>query len=122
RSESRHVLSGARPFSKGCSWASVRVCGPNRAPVLSSWSMATPATQALRESLSVNLSRVRERIAHACAKARRDPASVSLVAVTKYVGASLAASLLELGQGDSGENGGDRIVDLEAALAGRAEP
>jgi hypothetical protein len=54
--------------------------------------------------LERNLRRVRERIANACERVRRDPSEVRLVAVTKYVGPEVARALFDLGVADMGEN------------------
>jgi len=51
-----------------------------------------------------NLARVRARIAEACAAAHRDPAEVTLVAVTKTYPAADVLRLVELGVTDIGEN------------------
>jgi pyridoxal phosphate enzyme (YggS family) len=51
-----------------------------------------------------NLARVRARIAEACAAAHRDPAEVTLVAVTKTYPAADVLRLAELGVTDIGEN------------------
>lgn len=56
------------------------------------------------ERLALNLRRVREEIAAAAAKAGRDPAAVTLVAVTKYVGLAEIRALLQLGVKELGEN------------------
>lgn len=58
----------------------------------------------VRRRLSENLKRVRDRIAAACGRARRDPESVRLVAVTKYVELDVVRQLLELGVTDIGES------------------
>jgi pyridoxal phosphate enzyme (YggS family) len=58
----------------------------------------------MRRKLSENLKRVRERIERACGRARRDPAEVMLVAVTKSVGVDVIRTLLELGVLDLGES------------------
>jgi pyridoxal phosphate enzyme (YggS family) len=50
------------------------------------------------------LKTVRQDIAQACAKARRDPAEVSLVAVSKTFGAGAIAPVLAAGQRVFGEN------------------
>ncbi len=54
--------------------------------------------------LADNLARVRDRIRAAASQAARDPKSVRLVAVTKYVGAPTAAALLAAGCVDLGES------------------
>ena len=51
-----------------------------------------------------NLARVRDRMASACLRAKRDPAGVTLVAVTKYAEDADVAALLELGVRDLGES------------------
>lgn len=57
-----------------------------------------------RAALAANLAAVRSRIDAACAAADRDPAEVTLVAVTKTHPASDVALLAELGVTDVGEN------------------
>lgn len=57
-----------------------------------------------RRRLSENLKKVRDRIASACDRARRDPQTVRLVAVTKYVEVDVIRQLLELGVTDIGES------------------
>lgn len=66
------------------------------------------------EELAARLSRVRERIATACAAAGRDPAEVSLIVVTKYFPASDVRLLAGLGVTDVGEN---RHQEAEAKAA-----
>jgi PLP dependent protein len=63
-----------------------------------------------RDELAVRLTAVRQRIVAACQAAGRDPASVTLIAVTKTFPASDVRLLSELGVGDVGEN-----RDAEAA-------
>jgi pyridoxal phosphate enzyme (YggS family) len=60
---------------------------------------------------------VRARIAAACARAGRDPAHVTLVAVTKSVGADVAAELARLGVADLGENRTEALAGKREALA-----
>ena len=81
--------------------------------------MASSAARALRDAVSSNLARVRERLAAACRSAGRDPKDVSLVAVTKYGGPSLVEAFLELGVQDLGENRSERIVSLDAHFGAR---
>lgn len=50
------------------------------------------------------LARVRERITHAATAANRDPADITLVAVSKTKPAALVAAALDAGQRDFGEN------------------
>jgi pyridoxal phosphate enzyme (YggS family) len=54
--------------------------------------------------VAANLARVRERIAVACERARRDPASVKLVAVSKMQPVEAIREALEAGQRAFGEN------------------
>ena len=60
--------------------------------------------QARRAELAERLHRVRERIDAACAGAGRDPAELTLIAITKTRPASDVRLLYELGQRDFGEN------------------
>jgi pyridoxal phosphate enzyme (YggS family) len=69
---------------------------------------ATPAQLKILEN---NLRRVRERIAAACARVRRDPKDVKLIAVTKSVGPEIVQALIELGVKNIGEN---RLQDAQA--------
>ncbi|MBA9006496.1 YggS family pyridoxal phosphate-dependent enzyme [Thermomonospora cellulosilytica] len=62
------------------------------------------SVRARRDELAANLRTVRERIAAACAAAGRDPAEVTLVAVTKTFPASDVRLLAGLGVADVGEN------------------
>jgi PLP dependent protein len=57
-----------------------------------------------RAELAANLTAVREQIARACAAAGRDPAEVTLIAITKLFPASDVVLLAELGVADVGEN------------------
>jgi PLP dependent protein len=57
-----------------------------------------------RQELADNVRRVRDRIAAACASSGREPAAVTLVAVTKTWPASDAALMRDLGIPDLGEN------------------
>ena len=57
-----------------------------------------------RDELQRNLAAVRERIARACAAAGREPADITLVAVTKYFPASDVDLLADLGVRAVGEN------------------
>ena len=59
---------------------------------------------ARRAVLAERLHRVRERIDAACAAAGRDPAELTLIAITKTRPASDVRLLYELGQRDFGEN------------------
>src|SRR5437660_7337446 len=54
--------------------------------------------------LETPLAKVRDQIARACAEARRDPATVTLVAVSKTFGADAIESVIAAGQRVFGEN------------------
>lgn len=54
--------------------------------------------------LEENLKLVKERIAHACQRAGRDPSEITLVAVSKKKPLSDVETLLQAGQPDYGEN------------------
>lgn len=64
----------------------------------------SPAPPHSAESLAPSLARVRERIANACARARRDPNSVRLLAVTKVFGPDAIRAAWQLGLREFGEN------------------
>jgi len=68
--------------------------------------------------LQANLLRVRERIAAACDRARRDPASVTLVVVTKSMPADILPRLAELGVTDLGENRAVEGLERVGSLRG----
>ena len=57
-----------------------------------------------RAELAANLQELRERIAHACEMAHRDPAGVELIAVTKTWPVEDVRMLCDLGLRDFGEN------------------
>jgi pyridoxal phosphate enzyme (YggS family) len=75
-----------------------------------------------RGELAANLAKVLDRIAAACAAAGRDPAEVSLVAVTKTYPASDVALLAGLGVTEVGENRDQEAAPKAAALAADAVP
>ncbi|MEN3614823.1 YggS family pyridoxal phosphate-dependent enzyme [Plantactinospora sp. ZYX-F-223] len=72
---------------------------------------------ARRAELAANLARVRSRIDAACASAGRDPADVTMVAVTKTYPASDVALLAELGVRDVGENRDQEAAPKAAEVA-----
>lgn len=72
---------------------------------------------ARRQELAANLARVRERIERACAQAGRDPAGVTLIAVTKTFPATDVMQLAELGLLDIGENRDQEAAPKAAAVA-----
>src|SRR5216684_4429426 len=57
------------------------------------------------------LSKVRDQIARACADARRDPASVTLVAISKTFGPNVIEPVIAAGQRVFGEN---RVQEAKA--------
>ena len=59
---------------------------------------------------------VREKIAAACAKSKRHPSEVVLVAVTKYAGPEQIREILKLGVGDLGENRVQQLVQRAAQI------
>jgi len=69
-----------------------------------------------REKLAQRLALVRERIEEACRRAGRDPASVTLVAVTKSVSIERAADVAELGVSDLAENRPQELWRKRSAL------
>jgi len=65
-----------------------------------------------------NLVRVRERIARACDRAKRDPASVKLVAVSKVQPVEAIREALEAGQRAFGENYAQELREKADAVVG----
>ena len=59
---------------------------------------------AKRSALAEKLQEVRERIANAAAKAKREPAEITLVAVTKTAAPEQIREILQLGVIDVGES------------------
>ena len=70
----------------------------------------------LRSTLSDRLAAVRARVADAARRAGRDPAGVTLVAVTKTVSADVARVAAELGATDLGENRPQELWRKAAAV------
>ena len=70
----------------------------------------------LRDYLADRLALLEERVRHACARAGRPRSSVTLVAVTKYVGPTAATVLTELGVRDLGESRPQELWRKAAAL------
>src|SRR5688572_22094665 len=68
------------------------------------------------QKLRDNLARVEERIANACARAKRKRRDVTLVAVTKTVSPDLARLLPDLGVHDLGENRPQELWRKAAAI------
>ena len=71
--------------------------------------------------LAARLPQVRERMANACARARRDPASVKLLAVTKVFGPEAIRDAYALGLRDFGENYVQEMERKAPAVADLAE-
>lgn len=69
------------------------------------------------ERIAANLAAVRAEIAAACARCGRDPASVTVVAVTKNQGPEVLPALRAAGIRDFGENRSDHLGDMLAATA-----
>lgn len=69
-----------------------------------------------------NLATVRGRVAETCRRADRDPTTVTIVAVTKYVGADLARALVTAGCRDLAESRPQVLWSKAAALAEVAPP
>ena len=74
--------------------------------------------EARRAELTGHLEQVRKRIVAACATAARDPAGMTLIAVTKTWPASDVRLLHELGLADFGENRDQEAAAKAAQLAG----
>lgn len=85
--------------------------------------MASPG-ESRRAELRASLGAVRARIAAACAAVGRDPAAVTLVAVTKTYPAMDVVALAELGVTDFGESrdqeAGAKVAEVERIQDGRA--
>ena len=77
----------------------------------------SPDTTQLRDSLAARLALVRERIETACARARRDPGQVKLLAVTKVFGPEALREAYGLGLRDFGENYVQEVERKAPALA-----
>lgn len=85
----------------------------------------------VRRKLAENLKRLRERIEAACATARRDPADVTLIAVTKAVEIDVVRQALDAGLVELGENRAQQLnqragmihefIERRAVLAGRPD-
>ena len=73
-----------------------------------------------RGELEKNLAEVRNRIAAACAAAGRDPAEITLIAITKTRPAADVLLLHELGLTDFGENKDQEAAPKAAATAAQA--
>lgn len=67
-------------------------------------------------TLRTNLQRIQAEIADACSRANRSPDSVRLVAVTKYVDATVTAEVVRAGAEDLGENRPQVLEEKAKAL------
>ena len=65
---------------------------------------------AKRSPLAEKLDEVRDRIAAACAKAKREPKEVTLIAVTKTAAPEQIREVLQLGVGDLGESRVQQLI------------
>jgi len=76
-----------------------------------------PGDPGRRAGLAARLAATRSRIAAACAAAGRDPAELTLIAVTKTYPAADVLDLARLGLGDFGENRDQEAAPKAAAVA-----
>lgn len=65
-----------------------------------------------------NVKKIRQRIAHACARTGRNPSEVTLVAVSKTFPGTLIAEAIRAGIHDIGENYVQEALDKKKQLAG----
>jgi len=72
----------------------------------------TPAPTTLRDRIT----QIKERIAAACAKAKRDPSEITLVTVSKYAAPELIRESLAFGLTDLGENRVPQLVQRAAQI------
>ena len=77
--------------------------------------MTTEASSQLTEHLPTGLAAVEEAVARACKEARRDRASVMLVAVSKTFDADAIEPVIKTGQSVFGEN---RVQEAKAKWPG----
>ena len=71
---------------------------------------------AKRSPLAEKLDEVKDRIAAACAKAKREPAEVTLIAVTKTAAPEQIREIMQLGIGDIGESRVQQLVQRAGQL------
>jgi len=100
------------------------IIGPKGAAMISN-------LPSMRRKIAENFKRVRDRIDAACAAARRDPASITVVAVTKYVEIDVIRQTLEAGHIELGESRAQQLnqragmlhefIERRITLAGRGE-
>jgi pyridoxal phosphate enzyme (YggS family) len=72
---------------------------------------------ASRIKIEKNIQRIGEDIAKACARAKREPKDVRIVAVTKTVGLEEIKAVVDLGLTDLGESRVQQIIERSAELA-----
>ncbi len=70
----------------------------------------------MKRKLSENLKRIEQRIRDACHRAKRDPARVTLVAVTKYTSLNVIRTMVNLGFTELGENRVQELTKRAAAI------
>lgn len=71
---------------------------------------------AKRSPLAEKLDEVKDRIAKACAAAKREPAEITLIAVTKTAAPEQIRELLQLGVGDLGESRAQQLAQRAVQL------
>jgi len=74
-----------------------------------------------KRKLQENLKRVKDKIARACDKAKRDPAEVRMVAVTKYVELDVVRMAMDMGVLDLGESRPQQLNQRAGMLHEAAE-
>ena len=79
--------------------------------------MGKTAAKSIQRKVQDNIQGVRDRIARACSRANRDPASVRLVAVTKSVDIDVIRIVLESGLVDLGESRVQQLAQRGAMIA-----
>src|SRR5207248_1235201 len=96
--------------------ASVASCLPhcyNRAP---REALMVGNIPSIRRKLAENLKHLRDQINDACTRARRDPSTITLVAVTKEVEIDIIRQSLDLGLLDLGENRAQQLNQRAAMV------
>jgi pyridoxal phosphate enzyme (YggS family) len=73
---------------------------------------------ASRSKIEKNIQRIGENIAAACARAKREPGDVRIVAVTKTVGLEEIKAVVDLGLADLGESRVQQLLERSAELSG----
>jgi hypothetical protein len=73
---------------------------------------------ASRSKIEKNIQRIGEDIAAACVRAKREPADVRIIAVTKSVGLEEIKSVVDLGLADLGESRVQQLLERSAELSG----